>query len=69
MEKKTLSVNIVKSNTIVLRDKEREKDGLDIGSAECDWHFKKPYTILYIPRLVPPHIILSYKKLRNILLN
>lgn len=62
MEKKTLSVNIVKSNTIVLRDKEREKDGLDIGSAECDWHFKKPYTILYIPRLVPPLTLFYHMK-------
>lgn len=35
-EKKTLSVNIVKSNTIVLRDKEREGDGLDIGSARLN---------------------------------
>lgn len=36
MKKKTLSVNIVKSNTIVLRDKEREGDGLDIGSARLN---------------------------------
>lgn len=35
-EKKTLSVNIVKSNTIVLRDKERDGDGLDIGSARLN---------------------------------
>lgn len=37
-KKKTLSVNIVKSNTIVLRDKERdgERDGLDIGSARLN---------------------------------
>lgn len=36
MKKKTLSVNIVKSNTIVLRDKEREGDGLDISSARLN---------------------------------
>lgn len=35
-KKKTLSVNIVKSNTIVLRDKERDGDGLDIGSARLN---------------------------------
>lgn len=37
-KKQTLSVNIVKSNTIVLRDKERERerDGLDIGSARLN---------------------------------